>query len=155
MARNTPASEVESVGDSAIGTDEEDLRMTNKEVIVKMNRCFAAVRNALSDQRTRASELTRLLQVCVAKMDQQSVVLQKLMLDRTADAGHLAGLKLQLENIAADAERTSQQKEDAAAEQDTIPWVVSIRVRFHAHLLYALLFALCCWRMASMFRWSL
>lgn len=128
VALPTTSSDVESVGDSAVGSDEEMSPKTSKEVIGKVNRCFASVRAAPSDHKVKSAELTRCVQVCVAKLYKQSITLERLMLESAADADKFAELRSQLKNMAADMETTSENTDGVAEEEDAVSSVVSIRV---------------------------
>lgn len=115
------------MGESLVGSDDEVAPKTSKQVIAKATRCFASVRAGLSDQKVKSAELTRLIQVCMAKLDQQSITLERLLLESAADADKFAALAMQLTTMSADLITTSDKKDVAVEEEDAVSWVVSVR----------------------------
>lgn len=139
---SSQGAEVASFADSAISSGEDDPAKTGNQEIVKHSRCFYSVRAALTEQRARSSELTRVVLVCTANLDHQSVVLERLMLDSAAAAEMFAALKNQMDAIASEALKTLEEREALAEEEDTVPWIVSLRVILELYVLRSLCFHL-------------
>lgn len=65
----------------------------------------------------------------MSKLDQQSITLERLLLECAADADKFAALGLQLKTMEVDLETNSENKDAVVEEEDTVSWVVSVRVR--------------------------
>lgn len=128
QTRTSPASDVDSIGESDVDTAEDEKRKATKAVATTVRRCFASFRSALSTQQAQTAELTRLLQICASKLDQQSVTMEKLLLDSAADAETFSALKTQLGSVGATAQNAMVKNSGQVDDDDAMPWLVSIRV---------------------------
>lgn len=126
---SSPASDVDSIGESAVDSAEDDKREATKAVATTVRRCFASFRSAVSTQQAQAAELTHLLQICASKLEQQSGTMEKLLLDSAADAGKVSALKTQLGSVAATAQNAMVKNSGEVDDDDEMPWLVSILVR--------------------------
>lgn len=71
-----------------------------KDVLLKVTRCFASVRAALTEQRAQATSVGQQVAAAVAKMDAIAVSLERFVALRGEQDNGIASMKGQLDAIA-------------------------------------------------------